>query len=99
MSTTTGRVCASVEVVLGTLGAVIGTFAIAYVSPPSVAIARTSCGFSFQLGLFYVGLFELISIDGPPAWHHPGLLHSQPLLNNSLLLLVFCVSHRCRNTC
>ena len=49
MSATTGRVCAGVEVVLGTLGAVIGTFSIAYVSPPSVAILRTSVVFLSSL--------------------------------------------------
>jgi protein-S-isoprenylcysteine O-methyltransferase Ste14 len=44
-------------------------------------------------GLFYSGVLEGLSIDQPPAWHCPGLLHPWPLLNNSLLLLLFCASH------
>ncbi|CAI8037297.1 Methanethiol S-methyltransferase 1, partial [Geodia barretti] len=41
-----------------------------------------------QMGLFYGGGIDVVS-----TWHRPGLLHSSPLLNNSLLLLFFCLAH------
>ncbi|CAI8037304.1 hypothetical protein GBAR_LOCUS20847 [Geodia barretti] len=43
--------------------------------------------------LFYSGVSESVSIDVVSTWHRPGLLHSYPLLNNSLLLLFFCLAH------
>jgi protein-S-isoprenylcysteine O-methyltransferase Ste14 len=45
------------------------------------------------MGLFYGGVLESFGIDVVSTWHRPGLLHSSPLLNNSLLLLIFCLAH------
>lgn len=50
--------------------------------------------FMRQVALFYHGVSDQLSIDVESPWHHSSLLSSYPLLNNTLLLLIFCVLHR-----
>ena len=47
-----------------------------------------------QTAIFYLGASEALSIDVVLPWHHPSLFSAVPILNNLILLLVFCLSHR-----
>lgn len=47
-----------------------------------------------QMSLCYAGVFHVTTLDAVLPQHHPSLFCSSPLLNNTLLLLLFVGSHR-----
>ena len=52
--------------------------------------------FSFQ-NIFFLSDMKAvvpITVDHSPDWHRPPRISQHPLLNNLLLFLLFCLSHR-----
>ena len=47
-----------------------------------------------QIEVFYAGMSDYLSMDAVSHWRYPSLFSSIPAVNNSILLLLFCSSHR-----